>query len=137
MKIHHPPSTARDAETQRREENTMLRLFRPRKYRGQNKRNPSWRRIRGGGDQDSEISSSFSLSYSKRGCGNYGCRYSGSRNSRNIFGSARSSLCLGVSSEAGGEVLFCLAVVGNRKLANRGVDFLSFGWILCCVNKFS
>lgn len=47
----------------------MLRLFRPRKYRGQNK--------------------------------------------RNIFVAAWSSLCLGVSSEAGGEVRFCLAVVGQ------------------------
>ena len=38
--------------------------------------------------------SSPSLYYSQRGCGNYGCRYSGSRNSRNIFAAAGNSLCL-------------------------------------------
>jgi hypothetical protein len=50
--------------------------------------------------------SSFSRNYSQRGCGNYGCRYSGSRNSRNIFGDAGYSLCLCASvnsSAAGGE----------------------------------
>ena len=64
---------------------------------------------------------SFSLNYSQRGCGNYGCRtcpelvegYSGNRNSRNIscppqpwrrrITAAGYSRCLCVSSEAGGK----------------------------------
>jgi hypothetical protein len=43
-----PPASL---ETPRhREENAMWRLFSPRKYRGQNKRHPSWRKTRGGGE---------------------------------------------------------------------------------------
>ena len=41
--------------------------------------------------------SSFSMNSSERGCGNYGCRYSGRRNSRNIGSLFFFFLCVSVS----------------------------------------
>jgi len=73
----------------------------------------------------------------KRRCGNYVCRYSGRRNSRNIFAMIRNSLCLGVSSEAPSrDRTFILPPSQTRTSGSPAYGSSTFGFCLSIVGHY-
>jgi hypothetical protein len=93
-KIHHPLGVPSSSSQRHREEKNEKRKCGVYFVHGNTvaiiNATVSWRKAERGRRSFVCCSlSSFSMNFSKRGCGNYGCRYSGRRNSRNIFTAGR------------------------------------------------